>query len=310
MLWTTYESEEEKRLVNSLKGFVGGSILHWMMNNWDELKKILPTTQENLSQENGVNDNALDTKPFKFDWLPQLLSDCSKEMLDSENVSFFVKKSQKKELQDVVARKQIEIKNSDKKNTSNKNESKNIEEPKALNKRCDNEKMNSDNEKIEKCESKKLDENRNAATGSSDQAKEVLSEGGPKKLDPNNTKLKEKDLPNNQDKLEAVKPGSDDTHTKTKDEKSQSEPNQLVNKNENGAVNGVVDEDLISKLETIKELDEALLDFEAKRVSVPNPFTAYINIKYLIENVVSKQDSKLAKTLQDNCDQLWRKSHQ
>lgn len=67
---------------------------------------------------------------------------------------------------------------------------------------------------------------------------------------------------------------------------------------------------LITKAEEIKALDKVLNMFESERVSAPSPFTAYMNIKYLIDNIVSKQDAKLAQRLQENCDYQWNKSHQ
>lgn len=67
---------------------------------------------------------------------------------------------------------------------------------------------------------------------------------------------------------------------------------------------------LITKVEEIKALDKVLNMFESERVSAPSPFTAYMNIKYLIDNIVKKQDAKLAQRLQENCDYQWNKSHQ
>lgn len=67
---------------------------------------------------------------------------------------------------------------------------------------------------------------------------------------------------------------------------------------------------LITKAEEIKALDKVLNMFESERVSAPSPFTAYMNIKYLIDNIVYKQDAKLAQRLQENCDCQWNKSHQ
>lgn len=67
---------------------------------------------------------------------------------------------------------------------------------------------------------------------------------------------------------------------------------------------------LITKAEEIEALDKVLNVFESERVSAPSPFTAYMNIKYLIDNIVNKQDAKLAQRLQENCDCQWNKSHQ
>lgn len=67
---------------------------------------------------------------------------------------------------------------------------------------------------------------------------------------------------------------------------------------------------LITKSEEIKALDKLLNRFESERVSAPSPFTAYMNIKYLIDNIVNKQDAKLAQRLQEICDCQWNKSHQ
>lgn len=67
---------------------------------------------------------------------------------------------------------------------------------------------------------------------------------------------------------------------------------------------------LITKAEEIKALEKVLNVFESERVSAPSPFTAYMNIKYLIDNIVNKQDAKLAQRLQENCDYQWNKSHQ
>lgn len=67
---------------------------------------------------------------------------------------------------------------------------------------------------------------------------------------------------------------------------------------------------LITKAEEIKALDKVLNMFESERVSAPSPFTAYMNIKYLIDNIVTKQDAKLAQRLQENCDCQWNKSTQ
>lgn len=67
---------------------------------------------------------------------------------------------------------------------------------------------------------------------------------------------------------------------------------------------------LITKSEEIKALDKDLDVFESKRVSAPSPFTAYMNIKYLIDNIVKKQDTKLAQRLQENCDCQWNNSQQ
>lgn len=67
---------------------------------------------------------------------------------------------------------------------------------------------------------------------------------------------------------------------------------------------------LITKAEEIKALDKVLNMFESERVSAPSPFTAYMNIKYLIDNIVYKQDAKLAQRLQESCDCQWNKSHQ
>lgn len=77
----------------------------------------------------------------------------------------------------------------------------------------------------------------------------------------------------------------------------------------NGTDNNII-ASLITKAEEIKALDKLLNMFESERVSAPSPFTAYMNIKYLIDNIVNKQDAKLAQRLQEICDCQWNKSHQ
>lgn len=116
------------------------------------------------------------------------------------------------------------------------------------------------------------------------------------------------DTKNNPSKYNAKATNFDEEESDSSDVKANARRKGDVS-TKNGTDNNEI-ASLITKTEEIKALDKVLNMFESERVSAPSPFTAYMNIKYLIDNIVKKQDASLSQRLQENCDYLWNKSHQ
>uniref|UniRef100_A0A1B6L1G8 Uncharacterized protein n=2 Tax=Graphocephala atropunctata TaxID=36148 RepID=A0A1B6L1G8_9HEMI len=353
MFATEYKTDEERQLGKSLRAFVCASIVHWMSNNWEKVTGL------QAKREDGSGDSGQKTELYKMGWLPELIANCSLDVLDAENVSFFVKKALKEGLQNLVTNENIQKRITTKKNVNGSNNQNKKKEANKTNKASEpvgNGKMSCvESQTSGKEVAKKVDETLNIPQSESKISVKIDLEQGNQNATQNEDKLNAQTKA--QEQLSPIEQKSNITVTNTKEnpdddpnvlqittEKNNKESSELssvpsaVHNGDTASANSLStngdtcalkslstngnvattngtsrhlesEDDINVKLKEIKELDQDLQKFEAARVSVPSPFIAYMNIKYLIDNLVSKQDSKLAQSLLENCDSIWKKSH-
>ncbi|KAG8294431.1 Gem-associated protein 5, partial [Homalodisca vitripennis] len=331
-----YKTDKEIQLAKSLRAFVCASIVQWMSNNWEKVVELRSKREEKPA------DGRQEVELYKMDWLPELITRCSSDVLDKENVSYFVKKALKEELQNTVTKENIQKKITMEKSvdckTTKQNKIKN--KTQTISELADDE--TNGNFSVESQTSKKdVAENKNESLNSAQNKgdsvivvpkKEEKSTPFPKNQEQQNTAALKSNTAENAKEQELVQANkslnecSEDAHKLLQKTGKETNPATSIVQNgdtttvhsaQNGEAittngtdsHGVSDENIELKLKEIKEIDEVIHKFETTRVTVPSPFTAYMNIKYLIDNLVTKQDSKLAQILQGNCDKIWKKSH-
>ncbi|XP_054267558.1 gem-associated protein 5 isoform X2 [Macrosteles quadrilineatus] len=359
ILTKEYETLEEKQLMKSLKAFVCASIIHWLNNNWNKVA----TLRLKSSGQSNAEESTIEEIDFKVEWLVDLITKYSPEVLDGESISFFVKKAQKEELLSRVTAENIKksaVRKSDSKEKTNQtqnkvesstgsklSDSKNQEAKKTEenlnltreNKECpsvehQNEQIEMNNPETDKqvgsCVPDKTQENSNGKD--TEQRNAIVTQSTTSSVEKNSENVitnTNGNMPNQgsngsiekEHAFDAQADG-DETISKIQDNSEKCVPNDesngiVMNQGSNGSTenersldaksNG---EDKLSKLQELKKLEETISQFESTHVSVPSPFTFYANIKYLLDQVVSKQDPKVAQQLQENCDNLWKKSQQ
>lgn len=312
--------------MKSLRAFACASIILWMNNNWEKVKNLGMKNETEPDCEYVIKGN----EEYKMKWLPEMLESCSVYMLDSENVAFFVKKAQRQQLQNVVNEENIQSKcvrnTMENGNKNNKLSSetvivkadKHVEDSvtntcrSPTERKTDSENLNVAKQTISKLESGQ--ENKNDSLKNVDTKNANGSSDDPAINDGTNA-IADSVALNEENETSKGCNTNNNIALKCNESETKSVCVQSDNLHSVASQNGSVcektsEENSKLKLNQIRELDEYLQKFEGDRVSVPNPFTAYINIKYLLDNLVTKQDAKLAQHLQETCDKLWKKSQQ
>lgn len=346
ILKTVCKREEEHELLKSLRAFACASIVHWMNNNWQKVSDLLKNGEggSGTSVEykmawlpqllESCSADVLDTRNVEFfvkkAQKEQLQDVINKETVQNKCIKSTEENANSKTPSQTVITKAYSTNCGDKSNLlKDKTETVGLN-LNVLMENCTLETAQGESDpleaKITNSSPVPVSEFQNKNVNEIVQSNLSPKFEDKKKIDceikncVNNGKASEKDetsqtvqISKNVENQHDCNPSLNGTKTDPKSETSEHnascETDSFSTLN-NGTTTLIPKYHQNSNIEHLNELNKVLNKFKADRESVPSPFIAYINIKYLIDNLVSVQDVEIGKRLQENCDKIWKGSMQ
>lgn len=314
------KTEEDDELSKSLVAYLGFTVCQWLSAVYGNKKCV-----SEGNDDNSVLKNEIGHTKFEGDinWLIKLIKICIPHTLDKGNFEYFKIKLRRQLMLErkskiMLKKKAFNIK-SEKQDT--KNTCKKISKNKKSNtfKVISHEIMNTDTKKevsetfrgnpiMEILESHNIQESI---------ALEKQEDHAPidKSLfqDTENGVCVENTDVNKYDSLQGTsifnKSDSEYNHFCLKENGSDNEnKNKTIFEGgaDSKATETTVSDDSVFDDEDIQHYDILIQQFEKKRVSVPNPYVAYPQLKIVISNYIEPYDSHIAKILNEECDTMWK----